>query len=142
MTIAGLIERSKTFWSGLLDRLRARFETIPKDVFAVGILVLCCSTTFWLGMLVERDLGERDAFTIQEVPFENLSAAVVQGVTPAPMTLPTESGEVVASKNGTKYYYSWCSGISRISPANLVKFTSATAAETKGYTRSSTCKAP
>lgn len=46
---------------------------------------------------------------------------------------------VVASKNGTKYHYPWCSGAQKISEQNRITFDSKDAAEKAGYTLASNC---
>ncbi len=51
-----------------------------------------------------------------------------------------QSDEVVASKNGTKYYFSWCGSASRIKPENLVKFSSIEEARKADYTPAGNCK--
>jgi len=73
------------------------------------------------------------------VPKEAKEAGAAQTAS-APLSMPQTS--VVASKNGTKYYFSWCSGISRISVANKVTFSSAKEAEKAGYTIAANCTAP
>jgi len=50
------------------------------------------------------------------------------------------SGQVVASKNGTKYHYPWCAGAKQISAKNLITFNSIEEARAKGYTPASNCK--
>ena len=50
-----------------------------------------------------------------------------------------EKGQYVASKNGTKYYFVWCSGVSRIKDENKVFFQKKEDAEVLGYEPSSTC---
>lgn len=47
---------------------------------------------------------------------------------------------VVASKNGTKYYYSHCSGVGRIKEENRVYFSDNLAAEKAGYEIAKNCK--
>ena len=47
---------------------------------------------------------------------------------------------IVASKSGTRYYYVWCSGASRIAAKNKVYFKSEQEAEKKGYTKASGCE--
>ena len=51
------------------------------------------------------------------------------------------SGEkvYVASRNGTKYYLSWCSGANKIKETNKIFFSSAEEAEKAGYGRASGC---
>ena len=49
------------------------------------------------------------------------------------------SNTIVASKNGSKYYFVWCSGVSRIAAKNRVYFETVEAVEKKGYTKASGC---
>ena len=48
-------------------------------------------------------------------------------------------GIVVASKSGTKYYYPWCSGVSKIKEENKVWFLSIEDAKTAGLTPAANC---
>jgi hypothetical protein len=48
--------------------------------------------------------------------------------------------QIVASKNGKRYYYSNCSGVKRIKPENLIYFDTKAQAEAKGLTLASGCK--
>lgn len=66
------------------------------------------------------------------------STAVVANVVSSDVV--SSSGVVVASKNGTKYHFPWCSGAKRISEKNLITFNSATDARASGYTPASNCK--
>jgi len=50
------------------------------------------------------------------------------------------SEDVVASKNGTKYYLPWCGAAQRIADKNKVFFASALEAERAGYGKASNCK--
>jgi hypothetical protein len=54
--------------------------------------------------------------------------------------LTDSSGQVVASKSGTKYHYPWCAGAKQISAKNLITFDSIEAARAAGYTPASNCK--
>lgn len=47
---------------------------------------------------------------------------------------------IVASKNGTKYHYPWCSGAKQISDKNKITFKSIEEARKAGYTPASNCK--
>ena len=55
---------------------------------------------------------------------------------------PTSSNskKIVASKNGTRYYYLNCSGVGRINEANKVYFSSEAEAEAVGLTLAANCK--
>lgn len=50
------------------------------------------------------------------------------------------SNAIVASKNGTKYYYSWCKGVEKIKKENLVTYTSEEQAQASGKQLSVNCK--
>lgn len=52
----------------------------------------------------------------------------------------SESGMVVASKNGTKYHYPWCAGAKQIADKNKITFSSIEEARASGYTPASNCK--
>jgi hypothetical protein len=49
------------------------------------------------------------------------------------------NGLYVASKNGTKYYYSWCSGVSRISEKNKIWFETEKMAQERGLEPAANC---
>ncbi len=49
------------------------------------------------------------------------------------------TGDLVASKSGTRIYYIWCSGVSRIKPENRVYFDNLEEALNKGYKPASNC---
>lgn len=49
------------------------------------------------------------------------------------------TGLIVASKTGKKYYFSWCSGVSRIKEENRRYFETEKEAEGEGLTLSKTC---
>ena len=50
---------------------------------------------------------------------------------------PTKN--LVASKSGTRVYYVWCNGVSRIKPENRVYFDTLEEAINKGYKPASNC---
>jgi hypothetical protein len=51
-----------------------------------------------------------------------------------------KTGEVVASKTGTKYHFPWCSGARTIAEKNKIWFNSAEEARKAGYQPASNCK--
>jgi hypothetical protein len=52
-----------------------------------------------------------------------------------------QTGKIIASKNGKRYYYESCSGVNRIKPENRIYFDTKEQAEAKGLTIASGCKA-
>ena len=69
-------------------------------------------------------------------------------ITPTPITTNSTvtkesssvSGEVVASKSGTKYHLPTCSGAKSIKPENLITFATIAEAKAAGYTPAANCK--
>lgn len=113
------------------EKCKSLLARIPRDILIVGVLVVTSSLSFGLGFLAGRDTGQGS-----EAPQQELSPTTP----PADLMTAIQSGQVVASKNGTKYYLPTCSGADRISAANKVWFASATAAVTAGYAPAANCK--
>src|SRR3989338_3067711 len=102
----------------------ARYEA---DICAVCILCL--------GIILAGGIT-RLAFVWQDHQAVDITGTEWGSIEP----LPAEALMVAASKHGTRYYYPWCGGISRIKEANKVWFTDARAAEAAGYTKASGCE--
>lgn len=102
------------------DKCKTFVAKIPRDALILAILVLASSLSFGLGYLAGLDaaMQTNDVLT-QEV---------------------STSGQVVASKSGTKYYLSECAGAERISDSNKVWFISTEAAKSAGYSPASNCE--
>src|SRR3989344_6431893 len=115
MTIAELINTGK----------KAAHQ-VPRDILIVGILIFASSASFGLGVLAGRDMGQGSSFSISQIPLE-ASALAAQNAPGAPSVPPASipaGGEVVASKNGTKYFLPWCGGASQIKDENKIWFSS------------------
>ena len=141
MTIA----EARTSCKAGIARARAAILGLPRDILLVAILLLATSAAFGLGMLAGRagpstGSGQGSSVSLSTIP---MTATALPGVADTVATLPASipaGGQVVASKNGTKYYAPWCSGAARISSANKVYFASASAAQAAGYTPAVSCK--
>ncbi|HMP67165.1 MAG TPA: hypothetical protein PKA60_00240 [Candidatus Paceibacterota bacterium] len=59
---------------------------------------------------------------------------------PNNQTENNQKGTIVASKNGTKYYFLHCSGVSRIKEENKIFFSDKNKAEEAGYSVAANCK--
>ncbi len=106
------------------EKCKSVVATVPRDVLILAILLLASSVSFGLGYVTGLDVG-RDTNTSFEA---------------SPIVATSAEGRVVASKSGTKYYLPECVGAERISDANKVWFTSASAASAAGYTPATNCK--
>jgi len=80
--------------------------------------------------------------TIENTQTNVLSAHSVQDIDANPQLVggAANLGSIVASKNGAKYYFTWCSGATRIKEENKVWFESETEAKNAGYAPASNCK--
>lgn len=140
-SIKDLVEKIK----GSLGFRQLNLRVIPDDIFLGFVIILVAFGSFGLGRLSKIEGSKipirienapnvtADTFTPKttEVPLNNNQNASIIGTT---------MDQLVGSKNGKKYYYPWCSGTQKISPANLIHFASKVDAESRGYTPSATCK--
>ncbi len=101
-----------------------------RKLFLALVIILVATLSFGIGRLTGGE--EREGIKIEN---DTQSATVINAVVPAPRSL----GEVVASKNGTKYHFSYCPGAKQIKEGNRISFNSATEAEASGYTLASNC---
>ena len=106
----------------------------------VIIITLVGLAGFGLGRL--SNAGEGKAIIIQTESSQNLQTNSVQATlnTASVIDAINGPGSVVASKNGTKYYFSWCGGVGRIQDQNKIYFTSEQEAIEAGYSKASGCK--
>ena len=125
MTIAEVREKCKSIIAGL-----------PRDILIVGVIILSALLSFGFGYLAGRETGQGRDITLEEHTYP--ATIDTDGVG----TTEQEVRQVIASKNGTKYYFPECSGTSRIAEKNKVYFVSASAALAKGYTLAANCKGP
>ncbi len=96
-----------------------------KDIFLILLLILTSIASFGLGRLSKIE--------------ENKTPIQIE-FTPQTLNDNQIKGEYVASKNGSKYYLPWCSGVKKISENNKVWFNSKKEAKNKGYTPATNCK--
>ncbi len=112
--------------------------------FALKIKPFFTLLAFILGGLLFFGLGRLSALQKDHSPVSIIKSQVSAPETievPSVATIePASSGEVIGSKNGTKYYLPWCGALSRIKPENRVVFASAALAREKGYTPAANCK--
>ena len=109
-----------------------RFPWFKKPFLSL-VIILVASLSFGIGRL--SVVSQREGIKIEyDQSLITNTAAVVN----APVG--NSAGEVVASKNGSKYHYQYCSGAKQIAEKNKIVFASPTAAEAAGYVLASNCK--
>lgn len=126
--------------------------SISDDVFYGSIIILVAIASFGLGRLSKIEEGrepviiESSTTTSGHSHQETGGIPLQKGLSQGASVIQSISGQtssetqLVASKNGTKYHYLWCSGAKTISEENKIYFTSKAEAEAKGYTPASNCK--
>ena len=134
------------------DKLRvvkAKIKPFENDLVIIIVIILVALISFGLGRLSSLRENKTpitidpstsfDSAQDKSLGVKNLTNAAGEGT---PATSATAQGEkiLVASKNGSKYYYQWCSGVSRIKEENKVWFASKEEAEKAGYTPAANCK--
>lgn len=115
--------------------------------FEVLMIILSCvligGTSYMIGTMNMNESQGRDIQIIYPAEIaikvdDTQGGDAVQNVSSKQTN--TVSGQIVASKNGTRYYYSHCTGINRIKEENKIYFQSKEEAEARGLTLASACK--
>lgn len=140
MSIKDFSEKIKDF-----ARLGAgRLGPLSDDLFLGLIIVLVAIGAFGLGRLSKIE-GSKAPIRIENEPAQTASTFSQKSEQAGDIATQTLQGgqsnsAIIASKTGTKYYYSWCTGAQKISEANRIYFSSLEQAKAAGYTPSGTCK--
>jgi len=117
-----------------------------QDVFLATLIVLVAFASFGLGRLSKIKTAR---LPVKIDPVRNQNDLVSNGVEQMAAVGKVigevgsevkSAGMYVASKNGTKYHFPWCSGAKAISEANKIWFNSVEEARAAGYTPAANCK--
>lgn len=109
-----------------------------KDLFLALIIFLTALISFGLGRLSKLEENKTPLIIHQPAtPVVSANTAINE---PTDAQTTNQKGEVVASKNGTKYHFPWCAGAQSIKEENKIKFASVEEARKAGYAPASNCK--
>lgn len=135
MSIKDFIEKIKSFLANTKDGVYSQEKglKIREDLYIVLMIILVGTASFGLGKLSAYEKNKTPISIIKTR--ETLYASVLESQT----NNINVSGEVVASKSGTKYYYPWCTGVARIKEENKVWFNTIEEARATGLTPASNC---
>jgi len=125
--IAKLRENSKEWWHADKDGFFWTFFTFLGILLVGGVFRFMVLWQDWKPIDFVNE-GNQEGLTSEEKLTEEYMIA---------FGLP---GLVAASKNGMRYYYPWCGGLSRIKESNKVWFKTIEAAEQAGYIIASGCE--
>lgn len=142
MSINDLTTKIKSHLANTKDHIYGQ-ETgikIKEDLFIVVLIVLLATASFGLGKLSSLEKKKIPISILKTKDAMLASVALsLESSTSSETAQVQGKGIVVASKAGTKYYYPWCSGVSRIKEENKVWFLSIEDAKTAGLTPASGC---
>lgn len=116
----------------ILAKIKNFRNTYEKDLVIVIVIVMVALISFGLGRLSK--IEERKT----PIVIENQQQTTKQPTTVNQNQL--SGAGFVASKNGTKYHYPWCSGAQSIKEENKIWFSTTEEARQAGYTPASNCK--
>ena len=142
MSIKDFPKKIKPYWemkvTPLISKVKDCFE-IKEDTFIILVIILIGLAGFGLGKLSSLEKG-REPVTIKPANFNAITVdATSSDLVNAVKITDGAKGLLVASKTGTKYYFPWCSGVSRISEKNKIWFDSYDQAKAAGLTAATNC---
>jgi len=114
----------------MLLRVKEFIKAYEADIVLVIGILLVSVISFGLGRLSAR--------RVEHVPIQVEEASGLTKVC-QPQPQSSKLSPLVASKNGTKYYFPWCSGVKLIKEANKISFGSEDEAKEAGYELAANC---
>lgn len=138
-SIKDFIQKIKLFFVNIKDKHNNQSnKIIASDLYVVLIIILVGIASFGLGKISSYEKN-KIPISIQKTQDILLSAVSTNNSESKITETASNKGLIVASKSGTKYYYPWCSGVSRIKEENKVWFNTIEEARAKGLTPASNC---
>lgn len=125
----------KDYW----QKIKGQFLAREGAIFLTLVVILTGSLGFGLGRLSKIEENRPPIRIEKAVSGTNNTDDGSRQIKTVGGQVGQGSGEVVASKSGKNYYYPWCSGVSRIKPANKVFFPSSAAAAAAGLFPAKNC---
>src|ERR1035437_4152005 len=138
MSIKDFTEKIKLNLANFKDQIYSQEKgfKIKDDLYIVLMIILVGTASFGLGKLssYEKNKTPIAILNTQETMYASVlsSNQSQKGEMQSTSTTLNSNGLVVASKSGTKYYYPWCTGVSRIKEENKVWFSSIEEAKSAG----------
>jgi hypothetical protein len=119
------------------------FILIASASYGIGRLSYFHAQKIPIEIITQGSVGTPAVPKNEQVTKVNLQTDTIKPQVKGAVTVQEQTqneGSVVASKNGTKYYYPTCSGAKRILEKNKVYYESIEDARKAGLTPSTTCK--
>ncbi|MFA5841569.1 MAG: hypothetical protein WC835_01230 [Candidatus Paceibacterota bacterium] len=116
-----------------------------KDIFIVLTITLVAFASFGLGRLSKIE-ENREPVTVENIGGIGENNTSGKSSLPASAVLSVKSNQTppagknyIASKNGAKYFLTWCSGANTIKDANKIWFATKEEASAAGFTPAANC---
>ncbi len=127
------------------DKIKGYLDIYKEEILVALVIILVGFGSFGLGKLsVSEKENPAILFEGGKMPRSGLEASVNSAkrdmVEDRTKTTTNGKEQVIASKNGTKYHYPWCSGAKQISDKNKITFNTIEEAKSAGYTPAGNCK--
>jgi hypothetical protein len=130
-----------------LKQVKDKIKPVENELFIVLVIILVALISFGLGRL-SKIRESKTPITIENAGESMLQGPAIgdkaagSGGSAGISSAPSASTDklFVASKNGTKYHYPWCSGAATIKEENKIWFSSKEQAEAAGYQPAANCK--
>lgn len=127
-----MLAKIKKFCKPRIENFLVRGKEREKDLILLIVIILVSLISFGFGRLSK--IGEsKIPINIERVSLDSESQE-------GNVVISQPNKLFVASKNGTKYHYPWCSGAQSIKEENKIWFSSKEEAEKAGYQPASNCK--
>ena len=124
-----------------LEHILINIKSREREIFFVWSIILVGLIGFGLGRLSRLDDNKMPITIRESASAVNSEVSGVISVPVASLTANVNNAnKIVASKTGTTYNFTWCSGAKRINEANKVWFASQAEAERAGYKKAVNCK--
>ncbi len=149
MSIKYFYEKIKLFFADIKDKAYGQEKgmKIKDDLYIILIIILVGTISFGLGKLSAYEKNKTPISILKTKEYMLSTVLEATDITYITQTdkygaVPTDNVSkslVVASRTGTKYYYPWCTGVSRIKEENKVWFNSIEEAKAVGLTPATGC---
>ena len=115
-----------------------------RRLFLPLVIILVAVLSFGIGRLSIVTKGEPVKIEFDSTLLGKTAASTTEAATVIEaiqtQSRSVKTGQVIVSKNGTKYHYLNCPGAKQIKEENKIVFGSAAEAEGAGYTLAANCK--
>jgi hypothetical protein len=141
MSIKDLSQKIKSYLANFKDQIWSREKglKIKDDLYIVLLIILVGTASYGLGKISSFEKNKAPISVLKTKDYMLATVSNNSLTNNTKNTTASPSGLVVASKSGTKYYYPWCTGVSRIKEENKVWFNTIEEAKAVGLTPATNC---